>query len=259
MRELQPVSDTPLFGAVRFTGPQARDFLQGQLSQDILLLSSERSLLASHNTPQGRVVAVLRLYQDRNGIVALLPATMVASLIERLRKYVLRTQVTIADASRDSPRFAAAMPAAGITTATANDWRLSEIRAGQPQIYPETTELFVAQMLNLDLIDGISFNKGCFTGQEVIARTHYRGRIKRRMQRFRTLEPAALAPGHAGRFADGRAFKAVETARLPDGRCEFLAVAPLAATEAVSDDDAAHAQTQALAVEALALPYALPH
>ena len=59
------------------------------------------------------------------------------------------------------------------------------VAAGEPQVYSETSELFVAQMLNLDLIDALSFSKGCYTGQEIITRTQHLGRIKRRMLAFR--------------------------------------------------------------------------
>ncbi len=82
-------------------------------------------------------------------------------------------------------------------------------------------------MLNLDVLGGIAFDKGCYTGQEVIARAHYRGRVKRRMQRFISREPCRLSPGASGHLADGRAFKVVLAAQLADGRCDFLAVAPL--------------------------------
>ncbi len=74
-------------------------------------------------------------------------------------------------------------------------WRLADIRAGLPQVYAATRELFIPQMLNLDLIDGISFTKGCYTGQEIVARTQHLGRIKRRMFRLR------LPPREAGRLA----------------------------------------------------------
>jgi folate-binding protein YgfZ len=113
------------------------------------------------------------------------------------------------------------------SAATANDWRLADIAAGLPQVSAVTAEAFVAQMLNLDQLGAIAFDKGCYTGQEVIARAHYRGRVKRRMQRFLTDAPAALQAGDAGVLTDGRAFKVVEAARHADGRCEFLAVAPL--------------------------------
>ncbi len=60
-------------------------------------------------------------------------------------------------------------------------WRLSDIKAGIPNIYPQTAEQFVLQMSNLDLLDGVSFKKGCYPGQEIIARMHYLGKIKRRL------------------------------------------------------------------------------
>ena len=106
-------------------------------------------------------------------------------------------------------------------------WRQLDIIAGLPQVYGATSEEFVAQMLNLDVVGAIAFDKGCYTGQEVIARAHYRGRVKRRLQRFRSRGPLDLKPGDSGELADGRAFKVVEAVRLEDGHCEFLAVAPL--------------------------------
>src|ERR1041384_6053825 len=84
-------------------------------------------------------------------------------------------------------------------------------------------------MLNLDVVGGIAFDKGCYTGQEVIAHAHYRGKVKRRMQRFRTMGPATFTAGGSGALPDGRTFKVVDAVHLPDGRCEFLAVAPLTA------------------------------
>jgi folate-binding protein YgfZ len=110
-------------------------------------------------------------------------------------------------------------------------WRELDIIAGLPQVYGATSEEFVAQMLNLDVVGAIAFDKGCYTGQEVIARAHYRGRVKRRLQRFRSRRALDLRPGDAGELADGRAFKVVESVCLDDGRCEFLAVAPLPGPE----------------------------
>ncbi len=110
-------------------------------------------------------------------------------------------------------------------------WRQLDIISGLPQVYAATSEEFVAQMLNLDLLGAIAFDKGCYTGQEVIARAHYRGRVKRRLQRFRSRGPLELQPGDNGELPDGRPFTVVEAVRLGDGRCEFLAVAPLPTTE----------------------------
>ena len=67
-------------------------------------------------------------------------------------------------------------------TVTADYWEWLEIQAGIPEVYPATQEAFVPQMLNLDLLDGINFKKGCYTGQEIVARTHYLGTVKRRTQ-----------------------------------------------------------------------------
>lgn len=143
-------------------------------------------------------------------------------------------------------------------------WRLLDIAAGLPEVHLRTSELFVAQMLNLDVIDAISFSKGCYTGQEVIARAHYRGRVKRRMQRWRTIAPAAIAPGEAARLTDGRTIRIVESAQRADGRSEFLAVAPLAAGAGgaaggagADDEPAASDDKVLLEAEQLPLPYEL--
>jgi folate-binding protein YgfZ len=142
-------------------------------------------------------------------------------------------------------------------------WRLADVRDGLPQIYAATRELFVPQMLNLDLIDGISFSKGCYTGQEIIARTQHLGRIKRRM--FRLGLPRPVAIGAPLTLKDGRAGRVVECVSLaehgapgaPDAghaeqHCEALAVLSLEPGPAEADATGA-----ALTAVELALPYAL--
>lgn len=109
---------------------------------------------------------------------------------------------------------------------SASDWQLADIRAGIPHVFPATHETFTAQMLNLDLLGGISFDKGCYTGQEIIARTHYRGAVKRRMLRF----SAACEPPSSGTRVlanDEHAGDVVHSA-IVDGGCELLAVVNLA-------------------------------
>ncbi len=131
------------------------------------------------------------------------------------------------------------------------DWRLADIRAGLPQVYAATSEMFVAQMLNLDLIDGISFTKGCFTGQEIIARTQHLGRIKRRMFRLR-LPPGSWTIGQTLRLTDGRAGRLTEL--VPD-REQFEALAVLSLDAGAADAEAAPGD--AVAAVELPLPYAL--
>ena len=148
---------------------------------------------------------------------------------------------------------------AGCAPVQLDRWRRLAVAAGEPEIYAATSEEFVAQMLNLDVLGAIAFDKGCYTGQEVIARAHYRGRVKRRLQRFVTHSPLRLEPGDTGELSDGRAFKVVNAVALADGRCEFLAVTPLGA-----DDSAAgrsQQETQRATVinaQQLELPYSLP-
>src|SRR5581483_7212704 len=115
------------------------------------------------------------------------------------------------------------LPLSGCAVGERDAWRLLDIADGVAQVYAATSEEFVAQMLNLDALGGIAFDKGCYTGQEVIARAHYRGRVKRRMQRFFSRGALKLVPGESGQLADGRTFKVVDAVQLANGRCEFLA------------------------------------
>ena len=69
----------------------------------------------------------------------------------------------------------------GFTRGDIDDWRYNELSDGLPWLDLRTSEQFIPQMLNLDLLGGISFNKGCYTGQEIIARTHYLGKTKRQL------------------------------------------------------------------------------
>jgi folate-binding protein YgfZ len=177
-----------------------------------------------------------------------------------------------------TPRWLVISPADGPSPALdypvgdRETWQRLDVAAGQAQVYGATSEEFVAQMLNLDALNAISFDKGCYTGQEVIARAHYRGRVKRRMQRFVSREACQLSPGDSGQLADGRTFKVVQVAQLADGRCDFLAVAPLVGAVSEAGDansklaPAAAAESGAaaapvvttLAADQAALPYPLP-
>jgi tRNA-modifying protein YgfZ len=247
-------------------------------------------------------------------VLAVLPRELIALVIARLSKFILRAKVKLADesaqwnisgllteASGADPQgtpagacadFPAALPAAQdaaaqlaaaiavcvarqparwlllrpasqppftIAAAAPEEWQRRAIAAGEPQVYRATSEEFVAQMLNLDALGAIAFDKGCYTGQEIIARAHYRGRVKRRMQRFVTPpKQQPLKPGDAGELTDGRAFRAVDAVMLADGRCEFLAVAPLEAGEVDASPPAGPAATARVAAQTLPLPYALP-
>ena len=109
---------------------------------------------------------------------------------------------------------------------------LAAIRLGLPAITPATTERFVAQMLNLDVLDAVSFSKGCYPGQEVIARIRYRGEVKRRLKRFATPDTELPAPGSEVVDAAGTHVGDVVTAAPAESGIELLAVVDLAAHDA---------------------------
>ncbi|MFO1467109.1 MAG: hypothetical protein U1F35_11855 [Steroidobacteraceae bacterium] len=246
-----------MYSVLRFTGPDASTFLQGQLTADTRRLAGGEVLLAALCTPQGRVIALLRLLTDGEAVLALLPAELANAVHESLRRYVLRAKVRIEDA-RESIAIAgvfgcealrragleapapghrlaqdglllAAVPADAQRTWVLGSagllrerlrlgdaqpgfeaaWRAADIAAGLPQVYEATREAFVPQMLNLDLLEGISFSKGCYTGQEIVARTQHLGRIKRRLfvlslpaGEHHIGESVLLADGRSGRLTD---------------------------------------------------------
>jgi hypothetical protein len=270
-------------GVLAIRGDDAARFLQGQLSADIEKLAPGSSTLAGLHNPQGRVIALLALVAASAGeIFAVLPRELAAGVVQRLGKFVLRSKVRIADESanwRVLGGNANAVPASAPSITwgdrrvwlapgepgaeNAADplariaWDRADIAAGLPQVYAATSESFVSQMLNLDLLGGIAFDKGCYTGQEVIARAHYRGRVKRRLQRWHNSSGTLLAPGHTAHGPDGRALIVVRTA--PDGANaqELLAVGNYAADESTAETSDA-GREGARVNGPLPLPYSLP-
>ena len=114
-------------------------------------------------------------------------------------------------------------------------WRLLDILAGVPAIYPETSEAFVPQMVNLHALNGISFSKGCYPGQEVVARMHYLGKLKRRMYRLAIEGQEQPVPGspvfRAGGDPGQPDGEVVDAVLHPDGLYAALAVMQVAAAE----------------------------
>ncbi|HEX4300291.1 MAG TPA: folate-binding protein [Gammaproteobacteria bacterium] len=114
--------------------------------------------------------------------------------------------LTVLRLSGEAPRYVVYGPADAVAglqkrwtsdaaVGTEGDWALRRILAVEPTIHPETSEHFVAQMLDLDKLGGIDFKKGCYIGQEVIARAHYRGGVKRHLARTSSGTTASLKPG----------------------------------------------------------------
>jgi len=139
-------------------------------------------------------------------------------------------------------RYLLALPAAqrarvldALQDAGDEAWALEEIRAGRSLIVQATQDLFVPQMLNFERLGAIDFKKGCYPGQEIVARTQYRGVLKRRLVRARV--PAAAAPGNDLFAADlpGQASGTVVNAvAAPGGGSELLAVVQISSLESAS-------------------------
>lgn len=91
---------------------------------------------------------------------------------------------TAAGTSAESPATLTEADNVVFEEASATEWYDREFRSGIGRILPETIESFVPQMLNLQLLDAVSFKKGCYTGQEIVARTHYLGKLKKSMRLF---------------------------------------------------------------------------
>ncbi len=114
-------------------------------------------------------------------------------------------------------------------------WALEEIRAGRPLVVQATQDLFVPQMVNLDRLGAVDFKKGCYPGQEIVARTQYRGVLKRRMVRARVAAPAA--PGndlYAADLPGPASGTVVNAAAAPEGGTELLAVVQISSLESAS-------------------------
>ncbi len=114
------------------------------------------------------------------------------------------------------------------TPAGASQWSLLDILAGVPTVSSQNTEVFVPQMLNLDIIGGVSFKKGCYPGQEVVARTRYLGKLKRRMYRIHISNETTPQPGDDIIVSDGHNTqpigRIVDAQPHPRGGNEALAV-----------------------------------
>ena len=284
-------ADLTHLGIIEAHGADAQPFLQSQLSNDINALDSSHSQLSSYCTPKGRMLGLFRIFRADDSFYLRLPASTLDTVLQRLRMFVLRADVTLEDASEAfirigiagrkaadmlsgatgqaapdevntvtrsgdltilrvpgiQPRFevyAASIDAAKGLWDTLNvaaapvgmpAWRLQEILSGLPAVYAATSEQFVPQMTNLQLVDGVSFKKGCYPGQEIVARMQYLGTLKRRMYLGRIATDEPVAPGASlftGSDSEQASGRIVDAQPHPDGGLAALAVLQISAAEA---------------------------
>ncbi len=205
---------------LKFSGTDTVSFLQGQLTNDLSSLEGQWQF-SGYCSPKGRLLALFQLWREDNDVYALIDSSLLEATVKRLKMFIMRSKVTIEVVeqveisplfNQESAKFSITSedqsrllhhgtralkinfyPEATVST-TNNDsiskdtpnsadeaWALSCIEAAEPTITSDNVELFVPQMVNLDLLDGINFRKGCYTGQEIVARMHYLGKLKQRM------------------------------------------------------------------------------
>ncbi|MDH1654841.1 folate-binding protein YgfZ [Pseudomonas mosselii] len=145
--------------------------------------------------------------------------------------------------------------AASLPEGTLNDWLLGQVRAGIGQVMGPTRELFIPQMINLQAVGGVSFKKGCYTGQEIVARMQYLGKLKRRQYRLALAETAVPQPG-AEIFSPthGSSVGEVVIGASTGSAVELLAVL---SAEAVADDNLHLGSLEGPRLSLLDLPYEL--
>lgn len=281
------IADLSHYSLIRARGEEAQDFLQNQFSNDVKLVAADRSQLSAYCNPKGRILAAFRLFLREDEYYLRLPAEILPATLQRLRMFILRSKVTLDDASGELARFGFAgsdaprrlaeiltdVPAepdavrheGGLTILRLPGpvpryefhgeveavmalwrrlarqarpvgeecWRWLIIQAGIPEIGADTVEEFVPQMVNLAALEGVSFKKGCYPGQEVVARMHYLGKLKRRMYLAHVDQPAPPAPGENLFTPDSEqgAGKVVLAATAPEGGSDLLAVIQIASRE----------------------------
>ncbi len=212
------------WGVIRVAGADAASFLQGQLTQDVLGLDAHRSALAGWCSAKGRLMASFVVWRPAPDEVQMAcSADVLPAVLKRLSMYVLRARCKLTDASAELPLHGVAgtaanapawrrvdgliglPPARGVARALfagavpalpaleADAWAWLEVASGVPRIVGATVEQFVPQMVNFEVVGGVNFQKGCYPGQEVVARSQYRGTVKRRAFVFESAAAAAPA------------------------------------------------------------------
>ena len=199
---------------LKFSGSENEAFLQAQLSNDISKLDDSSVQLNAYCQHQGKILALFWVIRAGDDFLLSFPIDLLDSIKSRLQMYVLMTDVKIIDVTdqylqigligesqKDS--FSINEQLSLILTDpkslskfefTSEDyWGKACIESFIPEINSITTETFVPQMLNLDINEiGVNFSKGCFPGQEVVARLHYLGKAKRRLFAFKSDFPLSI-------------------------------------------------------------------
>jgi folate-binding protein YgfZ len=193
--------------AILFTGADAGSFLHSQLSADVLGLADGDSTFACYCEPKGRVLALLLVQKINEDYYVIMSSALATAVTQRLAIYRMRSKVVIEvldgytisgmrdDEATDpvlSKTQAIKIPgsaqwlvvatldiSADETVALQEEWRVSELSQGITWLNPDTSGEFLPQMLGFEALGAVNYRKGCYPGQEIVARTHYLGKVKR--------------------------------------------------------------------------------
>jgi len=228
------IYDLSPLSVISVSGDDSLKFLQGQLTNDISLVTLTQSVHAGFCNPKGRLLAFFHVIKYLDNYLLFVPKSIAESITKKLSMYILRSDVKLdldpdklmyfglstnnqdgqLDLLNNLPKnemesmdskslIVTKLYSDGLRLIIVGDknncndffenssdifekrefnvWVQHDITAGIPNIFNETQEAFIPQSINLDVIGAINFKKGCYTGQEIVARTHYLGKPKRRM------------------------------------------------------------------------------
>ena len=201
------------------SGEDAGELLQGQMTQDIRKLEDDKIHITSFCNVQGRVIASAFIQGRNDQYDLILSSEIIDDLENHLKRYVLRSKVVIeqsiektfgsykSDVNEDSKEYGSLKndpervlilstqaPKSIDNFITSEEWIRCDIENKIAIIDKESSEKFIPQMLNLDILDAVSFSKGCYTGQEVVARVQHRGKVKKRMYKINIKETDSVDP-----------------------------------------------------------------
>ena len=191
---------------IKVSGTDAESFLQAQFTNDLSLLRINDVQLSAYCQHQGKIIALFWVMRSDEGFLLSFPTDLAEKVMERLQMFVIMSDVIIEDISEkliqigcinenDSNAYSINEDLSLLIvsneeknleiTSQHNEWTKACIDSKIPEVFLSTSEKFVPQMLNLDINEvGVNFSKGCYPGQEVVARLHYLGEAKRRLFAF---------------------------------------------------------------------------
>ncbi len=194
---------------LKITGKDSKSFLQSQLSNDVNKLDNSSIQLSAYCQHQGKILVLFWLLRSKDDFLLSFPLDLIETVKNRLQMFILVSDVKIEDVTEKylqlglinenkadayvlndqlSLMLVDSQSAEKFTFASQHYWDKACIDNLIPEVNSLTTEKFVPQMLNLDIDEiGVNFTKGCYPGQEVVARLHYLGKAKRRLFVFRSV------------------------------------------------------------------------